>query len=265
MFNGRIDSPDPQLAALAKHSSVSGLAHALQRPAGARFYRCALQVNPYEYTIRHAKKSAYSSELEYNAAIVDACLKHDVKVVGITDHFRVDTSAGLAQALKKAGIQVFVGFEASSSEGVHILCLFPGTMSVQDLERAIGKCGVVDQQSQSPQSDKTCEQLLQEIPKMGGIAVAAHASSANGVLTTLKGQTRMRVWCSRDLLAIAVAGARDQVPEEHRQIVANKDSAHKRERSIAVINANDVSAPEALAETPEQETLSPDGVRDPIA
>lgn len=247
MFNRPVDSADPRLIALAKQSSVPGLAKALQRPAGARFYRCALQVNPYEYTVRHAKGGSFTTEAEYNAAIVDACLTHRIEVVGITDHFRIAASTNLAHALGKAGIHVFLGFEASSSEGVHLLCLFPGSTSTLELERAIGACGVIDQNAVSPQSDKTCEHLVQAIPEMGGIAIAAHAVSANGVLTTLRGQSRSRVWC-KNLLAIAIAGARADVPDAHRDIVANKDPAHKRERPMAIINANDVSSPEALAE-----------------
>ena len=43
---------------------------AFKLPNGARFYRCALQVNPFEYLNRHKKKTSFSSEAEYNKAIV---------------------------------------------------------------------------------------------------------------------------------------------------------------------------------------------------
>jgi hypothetical protein len=141
---------------------------------------------------------------------------------------------------------VLIGFEASSSEGVHLLCLFPNTTSDQELERAIGACGVRDADADSAQSDKTCEQLLQLIPKLGGIAIAAHACSANGLLLTLKGQARARVWTSHDLLAVALPGLRNSAPDSCRDIVANKDPAHARARPIAVINANDVNDPSTL-------------------
>jgi len=120
-----------------------------------------LQVNPFAYTKRHAKNTPYKTEDEYNAAIVDACVKHGVEVVGITDHFRIATARSLADALAMYGVHVFLGFEASSSEGVHLLCLFPDSTPDQELERAIGACGVRDHDADSPQSDKTCEQLLQ--------------------------------------------------------------------------------------------------------
>ena len=64
-------------------SSPGPIARALQLPSGARFYRCALQVNPFAYLQRHSKATAFSDESAYNAAIVQACkdnrtrLKHN--------------------------------------------------------------------------------------------------------------------------------------------------------------------------------------------
>jgi predicted metal-dependent phosphoesterase TrpH len=226
----------------------AGISEAVRKSVGARFFKCALQVNPFAYTIRHAKQTIYKTEQEYNATIVAACIKEAIEVVGITDHFRIATSQSLASALSAAGIHVLLGFEASSSDGVHLLCLFPGSTSPHELERAIGACGVTDLEAESPQSDKTCEQLLQYIPKIGGITIAAHACSSGGLLVTLKGQTRGRVWSSHDLLAIALPGSRNDAPDSCRDIVANKDPAHARPRSLAVVNANDVSAPTAFSD-----------------
>jgi PHP family Zn ribbon phosphoesterase len=244
------NSLDPELATLVGHSAVpTGIGKAIRKPSGARFYKCALQVNPFAYTTRHAKQSIYNTEAEYNAAIVAACLKEGVEVVGVTDHFRIATSQSLAAALTAAGIHVLLGFEAVSSDGVHLLCLFPGSTSTHELERTIGACGVTDLEAESPQSDQTCEQLLQSIPKKGGVVVAAHACSSGGILTILKGQTRARVWSSPDLHAIALPGARTAAPDGFRDIVANRDPAHARARSVAVVNANDVSAPAALSDS----------------
>ncbi len=243
------NSLDPQLASLVERDAVpKGIAEALRRPAGARFYKCELQVNPFAYLARHAKPSSYKTESEYNSAIVAGCLAEGIEVVGITDHFRVATSQSLATALTAAGIHVLLGFEAVSSDGVHLLCLFPGSTSTHELERTIGACGVTDLAADSPLSDQTCEQLLQSIPKKGGIVIAAHACASGGLLATLKGQTRARVWCSPDLQAIALPGARAAAPEGFRDIIANKGPAHARARSLAVVNANDVSAPTALSD-----------------
>jgi PHP family Zn ribbon phosphoesterase len=245
----RCEILDPQLATLLEHGAVPDeIAEVVRKPAGARFYKCALQVNPFAYVARHAKQTVYKTEEEYNAAIVAACLEAGVEVVGITDHFRIATSQSLAQAFTDAGIHVLIGFEAASSEGVHVLCLFSGDTSAHELERKIGACGVTDHQAESPQSDKTCEQLLKIIPALGGITIAAHACSPSGILTTLRGQPRARVWTASDLLAVALPSARSAVPENCLDIMANKDPAYERPRPVAVVNANDVSDPDALAD-----------------
>ena len=97
---------------------------ALKLPNGARFYRCALQVNPFAYLSRHNKKTAFRTEAEYNAAIIATCLETGTEVIGVTDHYRVHESAGLVQAARAAGIFAFSGFEAVAKDGVHFLCLF---------------------------------------------------------------------------------------------------------------------------------------------
>ena len=97
---------------------------ALKLPNGARFYRCALQVNPFAYLTRHKKQTTFQSEREYNAAIVDACLESGIEVIGVTDHYRVDESKGLVKAARAAGLFAFGGFEAVTKDGVHFLCLF---------------------------------------------------------------------------------------------------------------------------------------------
>src|SRR5579863_4737738 len=96
---------------------------ALKLPNGARFYRCALQVNPYAYLARHSKPSTFKNEADYNAAIVAACKEAGIEVIGVTDHYRVHESVGLVKAARAAGIFAFGGFEAVSKDGVHFVCL----------------------------------------------------------------------------------------------------------------------------------------------
>lgn len=46
---------------------------AMELPGGARFFRCALQVYPFEYSTRHGKQTAFNSEAECNRAIIQRC------------------------------------------------------------------------------------------------------------------------------------------------------------------------------------------------
>src|ERR1700682_2855690 len=116
---------------------------ALSLPNGARFYRCALQVNPFAYLKRHSKETSYRTEAEYNAAIIAACHEVGIEVIGVTDHYRAHESISLVQAARANGLYAFSGFEAVTKDGVHFLCLFdPDKDNV--LERFIGECGVHD-------------------------------------------------------------------------------------------------------------------------
>lgn len=223
------------------------LTEALKQPNGARFYRCALQVNPFAYHGRHAKQSAFQNEADYNAAIIEACHANNVEAIAVTDHYRISDSLGLINAARAAGIFVFGGFEAASSDGVHFLCLYDPDKDNR-LERFIGELGVRDHAALSPLGDKNCLDLLKCVHDQGGIAIAAHVAADNGLLATLEGQPRINAWTCRDLHACALPGPIGDAPQNVRAILENKDAAHKRERRVAIINASDVNSPEDLAE-----------------
>ena len=222
------------------------LNEALKQPNGARFYRCALQVNPFAYHDRHAKHSAFQNEADYNAAIIETCHANKIEAIAVTDHYRISDSLGLINAARVADVFVFGGFEAASSDGVHFLCLYdPDKDNL--LERFIGELGVRDHAALSPLGDKNCLDLLDCVHHQGGIAIAAHVAADNGLLATLEGQPRMNAWKSSDLYACALPGPVGDAPQNVRSILENKDAAHRRERRVAVINASDAN-PADLAE-----------------
>jgi predicted ATPase len=218
---------------------------ALKLPSGARFYRAALQVNPFAYLGRYNKPTRFRTEVEYNAAIIAACLETGIEVIGVTDHYRVHESAGLVQAARVAGVFAFSGFEAVTKDGVHFLCLFdPNKDSM--LERFIGDCGVHDTQAASPTGGLDATELLGRAKTWGSICLAAHVASDGGLLKKLSGQPRVNAWKSPDLLACVLAGPVSDAPDNLRPILENRDAEHRRNRAVAVINAGDVNSPEDL-------------------
>ena len=218
---------------------------ALDLPNGARFYRCALQVNPFAYLARHKKQTSFKSETEYNKAIVDTCLEIGIEVIAVTDHYRVKHSASLVRAARDAGLWAFSGFEAVTKDGVHFLCLFdPDKDDV--LERFIGECGIHDTEHPSPTGSLDSVELLESSRKWGAVCIAAHVASEGGLLKKLSGQSRVNVWTSSNLLACALPGPVSDAPDGIRPILENKDAQHKRVRILAVLNASDVNDPEDL-------------------
>ncbi|HET8893782.1 MAG TPA: AAA family ATPase [Gaiellaceae bacterium] len=235
--------------AIAAEVLPEALSKALERPRGARFWRVALQVNPFEYLGRHAKPAGFADEAAYNAAIVEACREQGVEAIAITDHFRIDSSQTLASAAREAGIVVFPAFEAVTKEGVHWLCIFDPGRSAKEVERIIGECGVRDVHAASPVGDIDAEELLGKAREWDAIVVAAHVTSnQGGLLKKLSGQARVRLWRSPNLQAIAIPGPIEALPQDLRVIV-QCEGDYQREYPIAVINARDVCAPEDFSQS----------------
>lgn len=217
---------------------------ALRKPRGARFYRCALQVNPFPYLVRHSVPTTFKDDSSYNAAVITACKLHGIEVIGVTDHYRIKTAESLIDAARTAGLHVFPGFEASTKDGVHFLCLFEPDRPLAEIERLIGDCGIHDDEDPSPIGRHDAVELIEECHKRwDGVCVAAHVASKSGLLATLKGKPGINAWKNDKLLACSLPGAASEAPEEHRLTLLNKNAEYRRESAVAVLNCHDVSDP----------------------
>ncbi len=214
---------------------------------GARFYRCALQVNPFDYLKRHNRPTSFNSETEYNDAIVSMCLETEIQVVAVTDHYRVEHSMSLVRAIRDADLYAFLGFEAVTKDGVHFLCFFDPEED-DNVDRYIGECGVPNTNELSPVGKFDAIEFLDKAKEWGAACVAAHAMFKGGLLKTLLGQPRINVWTSPNLHACAIPSTVDHAPEEFKPILKNKNIQYKRSHPIAVLNASDVVNPEDLKE-----------------
>lgn len=217
-------------------------------PNGARFYRCAFQVNTFDYVKRHKHPTPFADEASYNAALIKACAENGIEVIGLADHYRVKPAAELMQAARAAGITVFPGFEAVSKEGVHFLCLFDPSASLDQVQGRIYACGIHDERNDSPLGDLDARNLLEEAPKWPAQVVAAHIAGTGGLFKALQaGQARSAIWRHPALQACSLPGPVSDAPEELRPILENKNPDYARDRMIAVLNCQDVIGPEDLA------------------
>jgi PHP family Zn ribbon phosphoesterase len=225
---------------------------ALKLPSGARFYRCAFQVNPHHYVKTYRGADHGLSEAEYIEAILQKCLALDVRVLGVTDHNHVGAIDTIREAASRHGITVFPGFEVGSAEGVHTLCLYPPDATVESLGRYLGQLGIHCTQPQSDLSTLSFSELLATVRQQGGITIAAHVTQPSGLLTQLHGQARAKAWKDPNLLAVQIPGDVDSVPPDKINIIRNKDPEYRRVPSaatnlaIAVVNAGDVARPDDL-------------------
>lgn len=221
----------------------------LEGGGGARFYRCAFQVNPFEYQGRHGKTPKFADEAAYNEAIVEECVAQGIEVLAVTDHYRVTSAEALWKTARAAGLVVFPGFEAVTKDGVHLLCLFEPGKTAGQLERVLGDCGIHTESDASPVGKYTAEEFLRESQRWRALCIAAHVAGSGGLLKTLSGHARMAAWKSSDLQACSLPGPVSDAPVELRPILANKDPAYKRNQAMAVVNASDVGGPEGLRES----------------
>ena len=220
---------------------------------GARFYKCALQVNPWAYVKHHGIRSQYSNEDEYNMAIVEACQRNKIKVAGLANHGNVDSSEKLREILEEGKIVVFPGFEISSSEKIHMVCSYPENTDISTLNGYLAQ--LMGENYEQLKNDPTysssfsCEQIAGKIiDNQQGFWFAAHMTGKNGLLRLSgAGDNYVGLW-KKDKLVKAgqIPGEFKGLEERESKIIKNLEHNYKRSLPIAVINAKDIDNPETL-------------------
>lgn len=214
------------------------------KPVGARWHQVALQVNPYAYQGAGAPSQFFTDEEAYNQAMVNELLALDINLIGVTDHWRVDKSVSLISLARQHGIVALPGFEAVSSEGVHVLVLFDEDTDAATVNAAIGAC---DAQPGCPSGTTGLpfSSVLEAMHKRGAMTVASHITGDKGLLTQLSGQPLITAWQSPLLTAVAVQPDHPITPTRQR-ILDNDLAEYKRDHLPAVLAAGDVMRPDGL-------------------
>lgn len=214
----------------------------------ARFWRCALQVNPWKYQKDYRGQDHGLDEDNYNLALAQKCHELRICVVGIADHGSVESVDKLREVLQARGIVVFPGFEIASTEKIHMVCLFPEGTTQDQLNRYLGKLDVTDIQDGVRPSNLGCLDLAKRMHELGGFWYAAHVTGNNGLLRLNKdGGGLAHIWKDSRCVRVAqIPGAVTDLPVNYRGIVENKNPDYRRERDIIPIHAKDVARPEDL-------------------
>jgi len=213
----------------------------------AKFWKCALQVNPAGY-IKYRGQDQSLTEADYNQQLLDACIESDISVIGMADHGNVDGVDAIRQLFSSNNIIVFPGFEIASSEKIHFVCLFDENKTSQELERVLGKLDLLDPTDGVRPSQLSAEKLIQEVNDLDGFIYAAHCTHDSGLL-----KAKMdHIWKHPKLKAAQIPGSIDDLSgvegDFYRKAFLNKDPAYARERPMAAINAKDVETPETIKE-----------------
>ena len=223
-----------------------------QPPGGARFYRCALQVNPHHYAQTYRGHAARGDALSHAREIVDKAVASGIEVLAITDHNNVDGIAAFRSASLDRAVHIFPGFELSSSEGVHLLCLYPPDTADDQLGRYLGELGIRDTSPSAGLATRTFSEILDAVRSQGGIAIAAHVTNNGGLFKVLSGQARIRAWRDENLLAAQIPGSVEDLPQDIRRIFKNRNPEYRRTHApedglaLAVVNSKDIVEPGQL-------------------
>ena len=102
------------------------------------------------------------TEEQYNESIYQYCKTNNISIIGLADHGNVDNSSKLRQYLVSKGILVFPGFEISTSEKVHIVCLFSENTEERELERYLGELGLSNLEEGNSPSTLSFHEITQK-------------------------------------------------------------------------------------------------------
>ena len=204
----------------------------------AQYYKCALQVNPSEYSKYRGKEKM--DETEYNTQILNICKEENIRVVGLADHGSVERAENLRKLLTDNGILVFPGFEISTAEKIHIVCLFSPETDANELNRILGQLGMPEIKNGTEKSNLSCIDIAKKIAENDGFWYAAHITSDNGILKL--GQLQ-HVWTNELLIAAQIPESEEKIDPNYKNIIKNKEPQYKRKNAIAYINAKDICNP----------------------
>jgi hypothetical protein len=209
-------------------------------------------VNPHHYDSTYRGNAPSGDESAHAKAIVAKASDLGISVLAITDHNHVGGVAAFRAAAERRGIHIFPGFELSSSEGIHVLCIYAPDTADDLLARYLGGFGITDTNPSAKLADKTFADILAKVREQEGVAIAAHVTHDSGLLKVLSGQARIHAWRSPELLAIQIPGPVADLPHDAKQIVENTNPDYRRDPAaddrlaIAVVNAKDIAKPEDL-------------------
>ena len=211
---------------------------------GAHWIRAALQVNPFGYKGRNGPSKRYASEDDYNEALLDQCDALSIRMLAITDHWCVDTAAGVISAAEARGIVALPGFEANTSEGVHLLVIFEAGTPFSEINAGIGICGGTP--GDSGTGSRGYGDVVDKMTERGALVIPAHVNvEPSGLLARESGQPLQRMVKHPRVNALGItpdaADAKDQA-----SVLANR-KPFERQHPLAVIYADDVMGPNDLA------------------
>ncbi|MDA2937085.1 PHP domain-containing protein [Acidobacteria bacterium AH-259-A15] len=190
----------------------------LEMDKGAKFYKADL------HTHTPASKDFQDKTItpeEY----VEAALAKGLNILAVTDHNSAEWVDAVRGAAKGTNLHVFPGVEVTTPI-CHILAIFDPAFPKQKLDDFLSAVGVTSEKRGKHNAlAEQPEVVLQKIKEFGGIAIASHANSSNGLLKHPKGQYKQRIYHRDDLAALEFTDREDIEKFSHGKIPGYKAKA----------------------------------------
>ena len=226
----------------------------LNLPNGARFYKCDLHTHtPADSRFNcegwpvqtDEEKLAFARELVRYARQM-----RGLDILGVTDHNDVSWLPYVQEAAEEVELVVFPGLELGALAGqktIHFLALFdPGTPA-EHIDHWLSSLGLMPGQRFHPDktprvvqkhTHKLTEFICQASGRLPSIAIAAHASSSNGLFEGMQGEGRVLAYTDSQLLAVEIPGPRDELCDFERKLV-NGELGNYDHKKVACLNHSD--------------------------
>ncbi len=176
--------------------------------------------------------------------IIKKALDEKLDAIAITDHNTGEWVDKIKKASKNKLI-IFPGIEISvlgGKNGVHVIGIFDKSKTTKHIENLLGDLKIKADKygKEDAYTDKTPNQVIDIISEHGGMAIIAHANSAQGVMGGIKGNPRTEIIKNKNLIA-AEATDFDKIDKikMKRRIVDLLDGKHPEYRKLAVYQASD--------------------------
>jgi len=176
--------------------------------------------------------------------IIKKALDEKLDAIAITDHNTGEWVDKIKKASKNKLI-IFPGVEISvlgGKRGVHIIGIFDKSKTTKHIENLLGDLKIKADKygKEDAYTDKTPNQVIDIISEHGGMAIMAHANSAQGVMGGIEGNPRTEIIKNKNLIA-AEATDFDKIDKikMKRRIVDLLDGKHPEYRKLAVYQASD--------------------------
>lgn len=218
---------------------------------GAKFYWADLHIHtPKWHDFSLPAGISRDEKVKIAQLYIDKAKKEGIQILAITEHNDVEWIDPIREAAKNKEIIIFPGFEittGSGADGIHVLCLFNPAISKDILDGILSNLGLLPGQrfydNGSPKAIiKSMSEAIKIVKEQGGISIAAHVSSDNGLLKKAEGQIRIELFTNPNLLACENPAGRDNLGKFEKSVITNEYTLYQRKRRIACLNSSDAKS-----------------------